>query len=174
MSSIHWGCCSALPHENHSKQGWLANSCEMSRILLNFVKILLNFFLIFKNLLEYPLISLNSRFLRKAWETHDPRTDRQTDGPTDRLTDRQSLSWSCISASQARGPANQAWGPASQALDFKPEAQPVRPEASGLAGWASGRTDGWTYIQMEILPILQDFVPHRGRCPAFPHENREK
>ena len=25
-----------------------------------------------------------------------------------------------------------------------------------------GRTDGWT----EFLPILQDFVPCRGRCPA--------
>ena len=25
-----------------------------------------------------------------------------------------------------------------------------------------GRTDGWT----ENLPILQDFVPYQGRCPA--------
>ena len=37
--------------------------------------------------------------------------------------------------------------------------------ASGLAGWprgGNGRTDGRT----ENLPILQDFVPYRGRCPA--------
>ena len=28
-------------------------------------------------------------------------------------------------------------------------------------GWMDGRTDG----RMENLPILQDFVPYRGRCP---------
>ena len=27
---------------------------------------------------------------------------------------------------------------------------------------------GWT----ENLPILQDFVPYRGRCPTSPHENQ--
>ena len=30
------------------------------------------------------------------------------------------------------------------------------------------------YIQTENLPILQDFVPYRGRCPASPHEIKEK
>ena len=33
-----------------------------------------------------------------------------------------------------------------------------------------GRTDG----QTENLPILQDFVPYWGRCPACPHENQEE
>ena len=27
-------------------------------------------------------------------------------------------------------------------------------------------TDGWTDVRTENLPILQDFVPYRGRCPA--------
>ena len=26
--------------------------------------------------------------------------------------------------------------------------------------------DGWMDGRMENLPILQDFVPYRGRCPA--------
>ena len=26
--------------------------------------------------------------------------------------------------------------------------------------------------QMENLPIIQDFVPYRGRCSASPHENQ--
>ena len=26
--------------------------------------------------------------------------------------------------------------------------------------------DGWTDGRMENLPILQDFIPYRGRCPA--------
>ena len=30
----------------------------------------------------------------------------------------------------------------------------------------NGRMDGPTDGQMENLPILQDFVPYRGRCPA--------
>ena len=37
-------------------------------------------------------------------------------------------------------------------------------------GQTDGRTDGWTDGQTdgrtENLPILQDFVPYRGRCPA--------
>ena len=39
-------------------------------------------------------------------------------------------------------------------------------QALGGDGWTdgqtNGRTDGWT----EFLPILQDFVPYRGRCQA--------
>ena len=31
-----------------------------------------------------------------------------------------------------------------------------------MDGQTDGRTDGWR----ENLPILQDFVPYRGRCPA--------
>ena len=51
-----------------------------------------------------------------------------------------------------------------------------------LAGWLGLRpgwmaqggeqTDGRTNVRTENLPILQDFVPYRGRCPASPHENQ--
>ena len=34
-----------------------------------------------------------------------------------------------------------------------------------------GRTDERMNGRTENLPILQDFVPYRGRCPASPHEN---
>ena len=37
-------------------------------------------------------------------------------------------------------------------------------------GHTDGRTDGWT----EFLPILQDFVPYRGRCPKRKEERREE
>ena len=38
-----------------------------------------------------------------------------------------------------------------------------------LAGsWALEGGNVWT----ENLPILQDFVPYQGRCPACPHENQ--
>ena len=40
-----------------------------------------------------------------------------------------------------------------------------------------GRTDGRTDGRMENLPILQDFVPYRGRCPASQRKiyaNKEK
>ena len=30
-----------------------------------------------------------------------------------------------------------------------------------------GRTDRRTDVRTEFLPILQDFVPCRGRCPAI-------
>ena len=32
--------------------------------------------------------------------------------------------------------------------------------------------DKQMYERMEILPILQDFDPYWGRCPASPHENQ--
>ena len=64
-----------------------------------------------------------------------------------------------------------------EAQPVRPEAQPVRPEASGLAGcalglagWPRGGTDG----RMETLPVLQDFVPYWGRCPAYPMKTKEK
>ena len=38
----------------------------------------------------------------------------------------------------------------------------LRPLVWKTDGWTYGRTDGRT----EFLPILQDFVPCRGRCPA--------
>ena len=49
---------------------------------------------------------------------------------------------------------------------------------AGPQAWLDGQEggmDGWTYERTyertENLPILQDFVPYRGRCPACPHEN---
>ena len=35
-----------------------------------------------------------------------------------------------------------------------------------MDGWTDGQTDKWTDGQTENLPILQDFVPYRGRCPT--------
>ena len=35
-----------------------------------------------------------------------------------------------------------------------------------MDGRMDGRTDGWTDGRMENLPILQDFVPYQGCCPA--------
>ena len=29
-----------------------------------------------------------------------------------------------------------------------------------------GGMNRWTYKRTENLPILQDFIPYRGRCPA--------
>ena len=40
-----------------------------------------------------------------------------------------------------------------------------------MDGWTDRRTDGWMDGWTENLPILQDFVPYRGRCPASPHKN---
>ena len=48
-------------------------------------------------------------------------------------------------------------------------------QGSGPIAWLDGPeggTDGQTKKRTENLPILQDFVPYRGRCPAFPHENQ--
>ena len=48
----------------------------------------------------------------------------------------------------------------------------VRPSVwlNGPEGGTDGRTyvrtDGRTDIRTENLPILQDFVPYRGRCPV--------
>ena len=36
---------------------------------------------------------------------------------------------------------------------------------------AQGGTYAWTYRRMENLPILQDFVPCRGRCPKSGDDN---
>ena len=34
-----------------------------------------------------------------------------------------------------------------------------------MDGWTEGRTDGRMNVPTENLPILQDFVPYRGRSP---------
>ena len=41
-------------------------------------------------------------------------------------------------------------------------------------GWMAQRGNGRTDECTENLPILQDFVPYWGRCPAPPHENQEE
>ena len=44
-------------------------------------------------------------------------------------------------------------------------------------GHSARRTDGQTDVCTENLPILQDFVPYRGRCPASQRKiyaNKEK
>ena len=37
-----------------------------------------------------------------------------------------------------------------------------------------GRTDGRTDVRTENLPILQDFVPYRGRCPKRERERERE
>ena len=62
---------------------------------------------------------------------------------------------------------------------LRPSQPGLRPSQPGLAdglgggtdGQMDGRTDRRTNGLMENLPILQDFVPYLGRCPASPHEN---
>ena len=61
-------------------------------------------------------------------------------------------------------------------MSVRPSVHPsVRPSirsgwASDLAGWPRGGTDRWT----ENLPILQDFVPYQGHCPASTYKYKEK
>ena len=59
-------------------------------------------------------------------------------------------------ASELTGRAPKSAGRAS-----KPAGRPSEP-AERPWGGTNGRTDGRT----EFLPILQDFVPYRGCCPA--------
>ena len=49
--------------------------------------------------------------------------------------------------------------------------------AQGGNGRMDGRTNGQTNKRTENLPILQDFVPYWGRCPASQRKiyaNKEK
>ena len=95
-------------------------------------------------------------------------------------------------ARQALDPSSQASEPAKQAseplrpgwlalrpacLALKPAWLALRPDWLGLrpawlalgpsrGGWTDGRTYGWMYGQTENLPILQDFIPYQGCCPA--------
>ena len=81
-------------------------------------------------------------------------------------------------ASPEAQPARSEAQPASQASGFRPGWLGLRP------GWMAQRgertyvrTDGRTDVRTENLPILQDFVPFRGRCPASQRKiyaNKEK
>ena len=48
---------------------------------------------------------------------------------------------------------------------MRPDWLGLRPAWQAL-GPSRGGTDGRTNERTENLPILQDFVPYRGRCPA--------
>ena len=60
-------------------------------------------------------------------------------------------------------------------LGLRPGWLGLRPGWLGLRpGWMAqrgGRTDVRTYERTENLPILQDFVPYRGRCPKKKKKN---
>ena len=48
---------------------------------------------------------------------------------------------------------------------------------AGPQAWLDGSEGEWMDEQMngtENLYILQDFIPYPGRCPASPHETKEK
>ena len=66
--------------------------------------------------------------------------------------------------SRAQEPARQALDPSSQASE--PARQASEPASQASRGGTDGRTDGRTDERMENLPILQDFVPYQGCCPA--------
>ena len=82
----------------------------------------------------------------------------------------------CYQSQHQPHPASQ---PGSQASGFRHGWLGLRPGWLGLRagmmaqrGGTDGRTDERTNERTENLPILQDFVPYRGRCPASPHENQ--
>ena len=52
--------------------------------------------------------------------------------------------------------------------------QPAGSEGQPEGGWTDVRTDGRTDVRTEFLPILQDFLPCRGRCPKKGEEKMEE
>ena len=65
--------------------------------------------------------------------------------------------------------------PPSSWLALRPGWMGLRPAWLALGpsrGGTDGRTDGRTNGRTENLPILQDFVPYRGRCPKIVIEVR--
>ena len=78
-------------------------------------------------------------------------------------------------ASLGQAQAFQDLGMASQGLAWTSQGlnracQGLARASLGLAwvpwAWFRRGWGGWTDGQTEFLPILQDFVPYRGRCPA--------
>ena len=69
--------------------------------------------------------------------------------------------------------------PGSQVSGFRPFWLGLRPGWLGFRpawlglrpGWMAQRGE-WTNRLTENVPILQDFVPYQGGCPASPHENQ--
>ena len=59
-----------------------------------------------------------------------------------------------------------AWQRGQRVCQRGPMAYQRGPRAlkRGLGAWQGVRGDGCMDGQMEFLPILQDFVPYRGRC----------
>ena len=70
-------------------------------------------------------------------------------------------------AGRGSEPAGRALEPAGRAL--KPVRRTSEPGGRPQGG-TNGRTNGWT----ENLPILQDFVPYRGRCPKRNNRIKQK
>ena len=66
-------------------------------------------------------------------------------------------------------------------LGSGPASQPSLRLQAWLAGpqaWLDGPEEGWmdgrTDVRTENLPILQDFVPYQGCCPASPMKTKEE
>ena len=69
-------------------------------------------------------------------------------------------------------PARSKAKPGIQVSGFRPGWLGFRPAWLGLRpGWMAQRGE-WTNRLTENVPILQDFVPYQGGCPASPHENQ--
>ena len=69
---------------------------------------------------------------------------------------------------QPASPEAQAWVRPGW-LGFRPGWLGLRPGWLSLRpGWMALRGDGRTNKRTENLPIIQDFIPYRGRCPASP------
>ena len=65
------------------------------------------------------------------------------------------------------GPQTPLAGPQTPLVALRPHQLALRPLQLVQTPWMDGRLmDGRIDGQMKFLPILQDFVPYQGRCPA--------